>query len=103
MRNASLRRPDTLRPHAEDSLMQIKPALQLLSRILRMSKPILRQRQPWRRNPAFVRVTDQRQDRMIKGRSRNLDISLLGRSSVRGKNSSNQFTLAADDKVLIVK
>ena len=44
--NTALRRPDSLRTHAEDLFVQIEAALQLFARIFGMAIAVLRQRQP---------------------------------------------------------
>src|SRR6266550_5749014 len=65
-RNTSFGRPNSLRTDAENSLVQIKATLKLLSSVLGMTKAMLRQRQSRGGNCAHIRVTDQRKNRMVE-------------------------------------
>src|ERR1700722_2987903 len=64
--DAAFRRPYALGAHSEDFLVQIESPAQLLARVLRITKSVLRQREPRRRYCPGVRIADQRQDRVIK-------------------------------------
>src|SRR5581483_1111009 len=83
--------------------MQIQPTQQLLPCVFRMSKTILWQWQPRSGNSPLIRIADQRQDRMIERRSRDLDPLFAGRRSMGRKNLGQQFTLPRDHEFLILK
>ena len=98
-RDAALRRPHSLRTHAENLLVQVETAPQLLARIFRMAKPVLWQRQAGRRNRTGVGIAKQRQNRMIERRRRNLDRSLLRRRGMRRQNSAQQSPSRARSQI----
>ena len=103
VRYAALGRPHALWADPEHLLVQIKPALDLLARILGMAKTVLRQGQARRRHGTNVRVAQQGKNRVIEGRRRNLDRTLLGSRGVCGENVAEQFPLTADHEALIVE
>ena len=102
-RNAALGRPNSLRAHPKNFLMQIQSALQLLARVFGMAKTILRQGQARGGNRAHVGIADQRQNRVIERGGRNLDSSVLRRFGVRGQDFGQQFALPRDHEALIVQ
>src|SRR5579862_1352999 len=71
--NAAFGRPNSLRPHSEDLLMEVERTLQLLARIFRMAKTILWQGQAWRRHRTHVSIAVQGKDRMVKRSRGNFD------------------------------
>ena len=74
------------RANTEDLLVEIEAAQKLLAGILRMTKTVLRQGQAGRGNAAHIGVADQRKNRVIERRSRELDSTLLGGLGVGGQN-----------------
>ncbi len=76
-----------LRPRSKHFFVQIESAQQLLARILGMPVPVLRQRQPRRRYRPDLRVANQRQNRVIEGRGRNLDQPFARRLGVRRQDA----------------
>src|SRR5258706_15830552 len=65
-RDAALRRPHAFGTQPENFLMQIQTARKLLTRIFRMPKPVLGQRQSRRRYRPRTGIAYQGQDRVIE-------------------------------------
>src|SRR5579864_606907 len=68
-----------------------------------MVKPVLRQRQIGRGNRADIRIAQQRQDGMIKGRSGYLDGTVLRGRRMRRQNLAQHFPFALNDKALVLE
>src|SRR5262245_37113342 len=81
--------------------MQVKAALELLADVLGMSKTVLRERQSGGRDRALMGIAQQRQNRVIEGRSRDLDASFLRRLGVSRQHTFHQRDLVADDESLV--
>ncbi len=77
LRHAALRRPQPLRPHAEQRLVRIQRSPDLRGRVVGMLEVPRRQRQAGRRLRAGIGVAQQRQDGMVVRRGRQLDRSAL--------------------------
>ena len=92
--NTALGRPHSLRSHAEYLLMQIEAALKLHPRVLGVAKTVLRQRQARSGNGAYIGVTDQGQNRVIKRRCGNLDSSVPRGLGMGGQDLSQQLARA---------
>ena len=87
VRYAAFRRPHALGTQSKDFLVQIKSALQLLPRIFRMAKSVLRQGQARGRHRPGIRIAHQWQNRVIERRRRKLDRSFLRRLGMRRKHA----------------
>ena len=83
--------------------MQVKTANQLLARIFRMAKSVLRQRQPGRRDCPGIRIAHQRQNRMIERCCRNFDGTRLRRVGMRRQHPASNSRSRAITKLLIVQ
>src|SRR5579872_5504536 len=83
--------------------MQLQATPKLFARIFGMAKTVLGQSQSRRRHGAHVRIADERQDWMIKGRSGYFDSALLRGRGMCGQHLAQQFTLASDHEGLILQ
>src|SRR5438552_1931987 len=81
--------------------MQCQPADDLFLCVFRMSEMLPGQRESWMRSGSDIGITDQRKNRMVERRCRNLNSSVLRGSRIRRQDTSQQLPLLAGNKFLV--
>ena len=96
------RRPQADRPAAEQPLVAGGRPLELFARVFRVLKAMAWHRRVRVRVLVNLRVAQQRKNRVVKRRRRNLDLARLGATSMRRDDGIEDFQLNRPEERLVV-
>ena len=102
IRHRALRGPQTNRPPAEQALVKVRRACQLLHRVLRVHEALSRHLRVRVRPQVNIRIAQQWQNGVVERRRRDLDLTAGGRRPVLGDDLVEQLELHLVKQGLVI-